>query len=161
GRPVWRPCPGRLWKTGGNPMQIYVRSLCVKLGALLMFCVLTLLAAPHAQAQGGPLVAWGIHDGSSSDFGQVSGAPTTGTYIAVAAGLYHSVALRSDGSLVAWGWDGFGQVSQTPATGTFKAVAAGFDHDLAIRSDGSLVAWGDDTYGQVSQTPTTGTFKAV
>ena len=41
-----------------------------------------------------------------------NGTPTTGTYSAVAAGWFHNVAIRTDGTLVSWGNDGVGQVSR-------------------------------------------------
>jgi hypothetical protein len=71
------------------------------------------------------------------------------------------VALRTDGSLVAWGWDLKGQVSNTPTDGPYAAVAAGEFHGVALRADGSLVSWGEDFYGQVTDTPTGNGFVAV
>ena len=32
-----------------------------------------------------------------------------GDFVAVAAGYYHSLALRADGSVACWGWNGDGQ----------------------------------------------------
>jgi hypothetical protein len=88
----------------------------------------------------------------------VTGTPA-GTFTAVAAGHEHSVALRTDGTLVSWGSDGSGVVSGTPV-GTFSAVAAGYAHSVAIRTDGTLVSWGLNGSGVVSGTPV-GTFSAV
>jgi hypothetical protein len=84
-----------------------------------------------------------------------------GRYIAVAAGDFHSVAIRADGTLVAWGPsnDRYGELSGTPA-GTFIAVAASFRRSVAIRTDGTLVSWGYDSHGQVSGTPA-GSYTAV
>lgn len=136
-------------------MHTRFKSFAIKRGALLALCALTLAAAPRAQAQSA-LAAWG-----SDEYSQTSATPTTGTYTAVAAGLYHTVALRTNGSLIAWGWDGdYGQVSNTPITGTYTAIAAGGSHTVALRTNGSLVAWGYDGEGQVSNTPT-GTYTAV
>ena len=36
----------------------------------------------------------------------------------IAAGSFHSLALKADGSIVSWGRDNYGQVSDTPALGT-------------------------------------------
>jgi alpha-tubulin suppressor-like RCC1 family protein len=76
----------------------------------------------------------------------------------VASGSYHVVAVRTDGSLYAWGrndWAnvGDGSAVDRPAPvliGTgFADVAAGFTHSLALTRDGSLYAWGSNTYGQL------------
>ncbi len=101
-------------------------------------------------------MSWGS-DGS----GQVSATPTVAGFTAVAAGGYHSLALRADGSLVSWGWDDYGQVSATPTGTGFTAMAAGLYHSVALRADGSLVSWGLNCCGQVSATPTGTGFTAV
>ena len=129
--------------------------------AVAVLAVVAVIAAPAARATsilptGGSLVAWGF-DGT----GQVSGTPTGSDFVAVAAGTYHNVALRSDGSLVSWGHDAAGQVSGTPAGSGFAAVAAGYWHSVAVRSDGSLVSWGQDGYGVVSGTPADSGFVAA
>jgi hypothetical protein len=127
---------------------------------------------PRAQGQGS-LVSWGYdHDG------EVSGTPAGDDFVAVSAGHVHSVALRSDGSLVSWGlnnyWDtdipSNGVVASTPIGTGFVAVSAARYHCVALRSDGSLVAWGsnDDnevfngaSTGRVSGTPNGTDFIAV
>jgi alpha-tubulin suppressor-like RCC1 family protein len=79
----------------------------------------------------------------------------------VAGGAYHSLGLKSDGSIVAWGDNDLGQCSvPSPNTG-FLAVAGGAYHSLGLKSDGSIVAWGRNDYGQCSvPSPNTG-FLAV
>ena len=67
--------------------------------------------------------------------------PSGNDFKAIAAGGYHSLALRQDGSLVAWGWNDYGQCD-VPAGNRFVAIAAGHFHSLALRTDGSIVAWG-------------------
>lgn len=75
------------------------------------------------------------------------------------SGVYaHSAALRPDGSLWTWGWNGYGQLGDNSTTSKatptliaadkqFTAVAAGTRHTVAIRTDGSLWAWGDNSVG--------------
>ena len=71
-------------------------------------------------------------------------------FVEVAAGGQHTVARRSDGSVVAWGYNDYGQcnVPALPAGLTYVEVAAGSGHTVARRSDGSVVAWGDNGCGQ-------------
>lgn len=94
-----------------------------------------------------------------------SGALAGRTVTAIAAGQYHSLALCSDGRLLAWGRNhqgqlGFSGLSQRnlPAvidlpssiTGTpLRSIAAGSSHSLALLTDGSAIAWGSDSSGQL------------
>ena len=64
---------------------------------------------------------------------------------AIAAGHFHSLALKGDGSVVAWGCGGgfdYGQCSVPGGLSGVTAVAAGTDHSLALKGDGTVVAWG-------------------
>src|SRR6266403_887881 len=81
-------------------------------------------------------------------YGQSSVPTGLGTVIAVAAGGSHSLALKNDGTVVAWGDNSAGQSSVPTGPGTVIAVAAGGYHSLGLRNDGTVVAWGDDSYGQ-------------
>lgn len=45
----------------------------------------------------------------------------------------HSLALRSDGTLIGWGSNSLGQINVPD--GTFMAIAAGDTHSLALRAD--------------------------
>jgi alpha-tubulin suppressor-like RCC1 family protein len=67
--------------------------------------------------------------------------------VAVAAGTVYSLALKSDGSLAAWGNDIYGQTN-VPSGTDFMAIEAGENHSVALRLDGSLVAWGANGNGQ-------------
>jgi alpha-tubulin suppressor-like RCC1 family protein len=81
---------------------------------------------------------------------------------AIAAGTYHSLFLKSDGSLWGMGSAGSGQlgdgftnapyavnVPQQIVAGGVKAIAAGHVHSLFLKIDGSLWAMGDNEYGQL------------
>jgi alpha-tubulin suppressor-like RCC1 family protein len=67
--------------------------------------------------------------------------------VAIAAGGYVSMGLKSDGSVRKWGCGGPCAVP-SPNTG-FVAIATSYDHSLALRADGSIVAWGSNAFGQL------------
>jgi len=95
---------------------------------------------------GGSLVAWGYNW-----YGQCD-VPAGSDYIAIAAGYWHSLALKADGSLAAWGYNGYGQCD-VPAGTDYITIAAGECHSLALKADGSLTAWGANYHGQCSDIP--------
>jgi alpha-tubulin suppressor-like RCC1 family protein len=68
-------------------------------------------------------------------------------YIGIAASDWHSVALKADGSLAAWGHNGFGQCN-VPAGSDYIDIAGGGWHNLVLKADGSLAAWGLNNFGQ-------------
>src|SRR5216684_561096 len=110
----------------------------MKLRVLIALSVTAASFVPRSEAQTngltpGTVISWGD---------QVIPYVQPGArYQAIAAGGYHSLALKSDGTVVAWGCDGSGE-STVPAnlTGVI-AIAAGELHSLALKSDGAVVAW--------------------
>ncbi len=79
---------------------------------------------------------------------------------AIATGFSHILALRSDGTVRAIGYNGDGQLGDgssinrsRPVTvagvGDAIAVGAGWSHSLAVRRDGTVVAWGNNLYGEL------------
>ena len=107
-----------------------------------------LALSPLVVGQQGGIVSWG-----SDNYGQVSNTPIGTSFVQVAGGETHSLALKVDGSIVSWGNDLYGQVSNTPLTAGFASIAAGDLHSIAVQSDGSLESWGNDGYSVVSGTP--------
>jgi len=138
---------------------------------------------------GGTLWAWGdnnhgeLGDGCSVDMtsGQtvcsnknVPEAIDSGSsYAAIAAGYFYSLAIKTDGSLWAWGDNAQADLGTGDSKAIYLAptqIDAGFAldtdalsaskfsvlgnttvyyHSLALMSDGSLWAWGDNTFGQL------------
>ncbi|RKG89192.1 hypothetical protein D7W82_07985 [Corallococcus sp. CA049B] len=99
-----------------------------------------------------------------------SGPPGSACFAAgfqrVAAGRYHTVALKSDGSVWAWGSNSVGQLGDgtttdrtTPVqvqglTGV-TAIHAGKHHSVAFKQDGTVWAWGSNQSGQLGDGTTT------
>lgn len=63
----------------------------------------------------------------------------------IAAGENHTVGLRSNGTVVAVGYNKWGQCDISGWT-DIVAVAAGNDHTVGLRSDGTVVAVGNNNY---------------
>ena len=70
--------------------------------------------------------------------------------VAVSSGDSHYLALRSDGTVIAWGDNGAGQINVPVDVTNAVAIAAGAAHSLALLSDGRVVAWGANTYGAIN-----------
>ena len=82
-------------------------------------------------------------------------------WIQVACGNNHTIAIKADGTLWAWGSNTNGQVGandithrsspvQTVAGGTnWKLVDGGRYHSAGIKTDGTLWVWGKNTNGQL------------
>ena len=90
----------------------------------------------------GSTVAWG-----KNNAGQINYPVDLTNTLSIAAGDFHSVAVREDGGVVQWGhaW------ASVPANLTNAiAVAAGSQHTVALRSNGTVVCWGTNTLGQTN-----------
>ena len=65
----------------------------------------------------------------------------------MSAGWYHTVGLKSDGTVVATGGNGNGQDNVAGWRG-ITALSAGGSHTVGLKSDGTVVATGDNSNGQ-------------
>ena len=102
-------------------------------------------------------MGWGWNDD-----GQTSVPPEAGRdrFVAVSAGTWHSLALRRDGSILAWGRNERGQTEVPAGHDVVQAIAGGDDFSLALRSDGSLLGWGWNRFGR-ADVPSGSDFTAI
>jgi hypothetical protein len=83
-------------------------------------------------------------------FGQSTTPPTNMNFIHVAGGGHHSLGLRSNGTVTAWGRNNTGQLDVPSPNSNFIAIAGGGQHSAGLKSDGTIVAWGLNTGGQTN-----------
>ncbi len=123
----------------------------------------------------GTVWAWGINDhgqlGTGAG-GADSSVPVQVTGLtnvtAISVGVQHNLALKSDGTVYAWGLNNNGQLGNgasgsadsfvpVPVSGltNVKAIAAGKFHSLALKMDGAVLAWGYNVFGQLGTGTTT------
>ena len=90
-----------------------------------------------------------------ADSGLVRGGPYT------AGGGWHSLGLKSDGTVAAWGQNTYGQANVPAPNADFAAVAGGSEHSLGLKSDGTIVAWGHNDHGETNVPAPNANFTAV
>ncbi|MFZ4750734.1 MAG: M12 family metallo-peptidase [Phycisphaerales bacterium] len=108
--------------------------------------------------------AWGAGSPGTtggSNYGQSTIPANLGTTKFIAAGAYHSLAVRLDGTVIGWGLNTSGQVTIPASLPKVKAVAGGGNHSAALVLDGSIVCWGLNTDGQCNVPSALGAAKAV
>jgi alpha-tubulin suppressor-like RCC1 family protein len=107
--------------------------------------IMLLAAACSSTSAGNHIVAWG-----DNTFGETN-VPVAGTNVqAVAAGSGFSLALKNDGTVVAWGRH---DATNVPGgLSNVAAIAAGYGQSLALKSDGTVVGWGTSGYSGIAET---------
>ncbi len=131
--------------------------------------------ASFAVTDDGMVHAWGYNNVGQLGVGgggtvavptAVTGGSLAGkTIIQIATGSLHTLALASDGTVHAWGYNGWGQLGNNATTTqttpinvsgygsiagkTITKVFAGDNSSYAIASDGTVHAWGMNTRGQL------------
>ncbi len=116
----------------------------------------------------GTLLTWGFNlygqlgDNTTSDRSTPRQEFTSGTnWKQVSCGIYHTAAIKTDGTLWSWGRNIFGAlgvndtvsrstpVQEFTSSTNWKQVGGGDYHTAAIKTDGTLWSWGRNTNGQI------------
>jgi alpha-tubulin suppressor-like RCC1 family protein len=87
---------------------------------------------------------------------------TRSDWTQISSGTSHTIAIRSDGTLWAWGNGSFRQLgitttftgnrsspTQVGVRSDWTQIAAGYSHSMAISSNGTLWSWGGNADGQL------------
>lgn len=114
----------------------------------------------------GRVWAWGgnlsgeLGDGTDNEYRWVPAeVGNLADVVTIAAGNHHSLAVRSDGTVWAWGSNGLGSLGDGSTTNRNLPVqvhglsdvvlVSASAHSLALRADGTVWSWGPNTYGQL------------
>ena len=124
------------------------------------------------------VVAWGLNDNGQLGDNSITnrnspvqvkdpaGSSVLGSVIKVAAGRWHSLALKKDGTVWAWGDNITGQLGDGTTSDrklpvqvkglngsgyltNIIAISAGNNFSLAVKNDGTVWAWGKNDFGQL------------
>jgi len=148
----------------------------IRVGAIAALAALLLAAAsililgsvasaPASESTVGA-AGWGsnahgqLGDGTTTSSNAPVAAAGLRGVIAVAAGGDHSLALLSNGTVMAWGENESGQLGNGTTTDSsvpvavsgltgVTAIAAGAKHSLARLGNGTVMAWGENASGQL------------
>ncbi|HWA28885.1 MAG TPA: immunoglobulin domain-containing protein [Lacunisphaera sp.] len=81
----------------------------------------------------------------------ISGLPSGPTsFVGVAAGEVHVVAVKSDGSVVAAGLNNNGSMNVPSGLSGVVAVSTSVYTNIVLKADGTVTGWGDSSHGQTS-----------
>jgi alpha-tubulin suppressor-like RCC1 family protein len=118
----------------------------------------------------GSLWAWGLNSsGQLGDHGTVrrikpvqidSVSSVSNGWVSVSCGFTHTLALKANGTLWAWGANGLGQLGDSSNINSlspimvsnnsdFVSISAGGNHNMALKANGTLWVWGSGNRGQM------------
>jgi len=121
----------------------------------------------------GTLWAWGRNTygslGQNNTTWRSSPTQIPGTYAVgqdkINGGYYGALAIKTDGTLWSWGYNGGGNLGQNNTTKyssptqipgtTWNGVQSGYIYTAATKTDGTLWSWGLNSNGQLGQNNTT------
>ena len=121
-----------------------------------------------ALRENGTVWTWGhndcgqLGDGTTTNRGLAAQVSQLGDVVSVSASCdgRHVLALKADGTVWTWGYNGYGQLGDGTTTNRLRpiqvaglerivAVSAGSYHSMALRVDGTVWVWGRNSTGQL------------
>ncbi len=106
--------------------------------ARAFFCTTILTLAAPLPSGAGNVIGWGNNSAGQIQIPVVIGPNA----VAVGAGGAHSLAVKSDGGVVSWGFNIFNQTNVPAGLSNVVAVTGGEKFSLALRTDGTVEQWG-------------------
>lgn len=126
---------------------------------------------PNSLCGDRPLIGtlWGVGANNTAQLGQGNTFPTytnfkqigsTAIWISISPGGSHTLGIKQDGTLWAWGLNDKGQLGDNTTTTrtspvkigsetNWSRVFAGLGFSAAVKTDGSLYVWGSNDWGQL------------
>jgi alpha-tubulin suppressor-like RCC1 family protein len=153
---------GTVWQMGRDNMG-YVRTTPVQVaGVTGVVSIASGYLHSVALKSDGTVWVWGQNSSGQFGNGAASGSSATAVQVNTLTNIVaisatnsnHTLALKSDGSVWAWGNNSWGQVGdgssannrtmpyQIPGLSGVVAIATDADHSLAVKSDGTVWTWG-------------------
>ena len=172
---------GTLWAWGDGPACSGVAGSAtpVQVGSAIWTEVSTAINRTVAIKSDGTLWAWGSNSYGELGDGALNpqnapikiGSATNWASVS-AGGASFSIAIKTDGTLWAWGQTcligqgtcpvgGTGTPTQIGSATNWSRISAGFIHALALKTDGTLWAWGVNDNGELGDGTTTTQYAPV
>ena len=93
-------------------------------------------------------MAWG-----NNTYGQTNVPAGLANVSAIRCGWMHSLAIQSNGTIIAWGDNTYGQTNVPANLTNACLIAAGSAHNLSSTTNGGFAAWGNNYFGQTNFPP--------
>ncbi len=95
-------------------------------------------------------LAWGLDRAGENS--APAALPEGEVISAISAGVYHNLALKANGTVIAWP-EGGARTAVPPGLTGVVAISAGMNHSLALTADGTIVSWGEYYAGELPPPP--------
>jgi alpha-tubulin suppressor-like RCC1 family protein len=171
---------GSLWAWGKNEFAqlgdgtITNRNIPVQIGAATNWASFK-ASVSHTIAikTDGSLWAWGTNfyygllgDGTTITRNSPIQIGTASNWASFSSGYYHTIAIKTDGSLWSWGENNYGQLgdgtnsnkntpTQIGTATNWASLSSNTEYNIAIKTDSTLWAWGKNDISQLGDGTTT------